>query len=121
MKAVCVIPARYNSTRLPGKPLVDICGKPMIQYVYEAASATALLTQVYIATDDLRIVSAAESFGGKAYLTSTDHSTGTDRIAEVANALNADIIVNVQGDEPLLKSSMIDAVIRPLILIQNCI
>ncbi len=116
MKAICVIPARYNSTRLPGKPLLDICGKPMIQYVYEAASATTLLAQVYIATDDPRIVSATESFGGKAYLTSTNHTTGTDRIAEVANVLNADVIVNVQGDEPFLKSSMIDAVIQPLLL-----
>lgn len=116
MKVICVIPARHGSTRLAGKPLVDICGKPMIQYVYDAALAAPSINEVYIATDDQRIIRAVENFSGNAYLTSPDHNTGTDRVAEVARALNSDIIVNVQGDEPLLKSSMIDAVIRPLMV-----
>ncbi len=115
MKIIGVIPARYGSTRLEGKPLKDICGKPMIQRVYEAAEQATLLDELYVATDDQRIVHAVESFGGKARLTSVQHKTGTDRAAEVAQALAVDIVVNVQGDEPLLKAAMIDEVIQPLI------
>jgi 3-deoxy-manno-octulosonate cytidylyltransferase (CMP-KDO synthetase) len=115
MKIIGVIPARYGSTRLEGKPLKDICGKPMIQRVYEAADQATLLDEVYVATDDQRIIAAVESFGGKARLTSAQHKTGTDRIAEAARALNVDIVVNVQGDEPLLKAAMIDEVIQPLL------
>jgi 3-deoxy-manno-octulosonate cytidylyltransferase (CMP-KDO synthetase) len=115
MKNTGIIPARYGSTRLEGKPLKDICGKPMIQLVYEAAQQAHLLDQVYVATDDERIVQAVEQFGGNVRLTSPDHKTGTDRIAEIAATLDAEIIVNLQGDEPLLNPAMIDEVIRPLL------
>jgi len=114
MKIVGIIPARYGSTRLEGKPLKDICGKPMIQHVYEAAQGAKLLDQIYVATDDQRIVDAVAHFGGNVRLTSPDHKTGTDRIAEVAANLAVDIVVNLQGDEPLLNPAMIDEVIQPL-------
>lgn len=110
-----VIPARYGSTRFEGKPLALILGKPMIQYVYEGVCQSRLIDQVYIATDDQRIMEVVRSFGGKAVLTSPDHPTGTDRVAEVARNLRADIIVNVQGDEPLIKGRIIDQAIRPLL------
>lgn len=113
MKVIGVIPARYGSTRLEGKPLKDICGKPMIQYVYEAAQNAALLDQVYVATDDPRIAEAVAKFGGQARLTSPHHNTGTDRVAEVAASIEADIVVNIQGDEPLLKAVMVDEVVQP--------
>lgn len=115
MKIVGIIPARYGSTRLEGKPLKDICGKPMIQRVYEAAQGAKLLDQIYVATDDQRIVDAVAHFGGNVRLTSPDHKTGTDRIAEVAANLAVDIVVNLQGDEPLLNPAMIDEVIQPLV------
>ena len=115
MKIVGIIPARYGSTRLEGKPLKDICGKPMIQHVYEAAQGAKLLDQVYVATDDQRIVDAVNHFGGNVRLTSPEHKTGTDRIAEVAANLAVDIVVNLQGDEPLLNPAMIDEVIQPLV------
>jgi 3-deoxy-manno-octulosonate cytidylyltransferase (CMP-KDO synthetase) len=115
MNIIGIIPARYGSTRLEGKPLKDICGKPMIQYVYETVSKSELLTQVVVATDDQRIVDAVEKFGGKAGLTSINHRTGTDRIAEIARNIPADIVVNIQGDEPLLDVRMIDEAIRPMI------
>jgi 3-deoxy-manno-octulosonate cytidylyltransferase (CMP-KDO synthetase) len=115
MKIVGIIPARYGSTRLEGKPLKDICGKPMIQRVYEAAQGAKLLDQIYVATDDERIVHAVKTFGGNVQLTAVDHKTGTDRIAEVAANLAVDIVVNLQGDEPLLNPAMIDEVIQPLV------
>ena len=115
MKIVGIIPARYGSTRLEGKPLKDICGKPMIQHVYEAAQGAQLLDQVYVATDDQRIVDAVNHFGGHVRLTSPDHKTGTDRIAEVAAGLDAAIVVNLQGDEPLVNPAMIDEVIQPFV------
>jgi len=115
MKIIGILPARYGSTRLPGKSLKDICGKPMIQYVYEVAQKTRLLTQVVVATDDQRIVDAVEMFGGQACLTSINHKTGTDRIAEVAHNVDADIVVNIQGDEPLLDPRQIDEVIQPML------
>jgi len=119
MKIIGIIPARYGSTRLEGKPLKDICGKPMIQRVYEAAQGATLLDQVYVATDDQRIVEAVENFGGNVRMTAADHKTGTDRIAEVAAEIDTgsdtDIIVNLQGDEPLLNPAMIDEVIQPLV------
>lgn len=115
MNIIGIIPARYGSTRLEGKPLKDICGKPMIQYVYETVLKSELLTQVIVATDDKRIVDAVEKFNGNARLTSSQHRTGTDRIAEVAKDIQADIVVNIQGDEPLLDVRMIDEAIRPLI------
>jgi 3-deoxy-manno-octulosonate cytidylyltransferase (CMP-KDO synthetase) len=115
MKIIGILPARYASTRLPGKSLKDICGKPMIQYVYEAAQKSRLLYQVLVATDDQRILDAVEKFGGQACMTSIHHKNGTDRIAEVAHTVEADIVVNIQGDEPLLDPRQIDEVIQPML------
>lgn len=114
MYVVAIIPARYASTRLNGKPLLHIDGKPMIQWVYERAKKAKLINDVIAATDDKRVFDAVRYFGGKAVMTSPEHRTGTDRIAEAAGGLNVDIIVNVQGDEPLIEPEMIDAAIRPL-------
>jgi 3-deoxy-manno-octulosonate cytidylyltransferase (CMP-KDO synthetase) len=115
LKAIGIIPARYASTRLEGKVLLDIAGKPMIQHVYERSSQSTLLAEVYVATDDPRILSAVERFGGKAHLTSPLHPSGTDRVAEVAAKLEADIVVNIQGDEPLISPQMIESAILPLL------
>ncbi|MGH9744377.1 MAG: cytidylyltransferase domain-containing protein, partial [Candidatus Acidiferrum sp.] len=101
-EVVIVIPARYGSTRLPGKPLVVLAGKPMIQHVYERAKMATHANRVIVATDDERIVKAVESFGGEARMTRPDHRTGTERVAEVAAHEKGDVFVNVQGDEPLL-------------------
>ena len=112
MNFCVVIPARYASTRLPGKPLLDIAGKPMIQRVYERACASSAM-RVVVATDDPRIVEAATGFGAEALMTSPDHVSGTDRIEEVARQLDLaadDIVVNVQGDEPLIPPAVIDQV-----------
>ena len=110
MNVMCVIPARYGSTRLPGKPLLEIAGKPMIQHVVERVRQSAAPQRVIVATDDDRIVAAVEAFGGEALLTATDHPTGTDRLAEVAAAFPAvDLVINVQGDEPLIPPQAIDA------------
>ncbi|RJQ41119.1 MAG: 3-deoxy-manno-octulosonate cytidylyltransferase [Anaerolineaceae bacterium] len=109
-----IIPARYGSSRLEGKPLKDICGKPMIQHVYERVLQSKLLNEVIVATDDERIVTAVKQFGGKAQMTSIDHKNGTDRIAEVARDIPADIVVNIQGDEPLIDPRMIDEAIQPM-------
>ncbi len=112
MKAICVIPARYSSTRLPGKPLKDICGKPMICRVWERASRAASVAEVIVATDDERIFQAVEKNSGRAMMTRADHKTGTDRLAEVAEHFpDADVIVNVQGDEPLIEPALIDALV----------
>ena len=109
MKVLCVIPARYASTRLPGKPLKDIAGKPMVVRVYERASQAGLVNETLVATDDERIKTAVEAAGGKAMLTRADHATGTDRLAEVVEAYpDVDLIVNVQGDEPLIDPGLID-------------
>ncbi|MBF0538665.1 MAG: 3-deoxy-manno-octulosonate cytidylyltransferase [Nitrospirae bacterium] len=107
-KAVAIIPARYGSSRFPGKPLALIHGRPMIQHVYEAASRAVSLNGVIVATDDVRIREVVEGFGGEAMMTARTHSSGTDRIAEVAQGLDADIVVNIQGDEPMLRAEMID-------------
>jgi len=114
-KVVVVIPARYGSTRLPGKPLVLLAGKPMIQRVYERAKLAKQANQVIVATDDERIVKAVEAFGGEARLTRTDHRTGTERVAEVAAHVEGDIFVNVQGDEPLLDPAAVDAAVSSLL------
>ncbi len=119
VKISAVIPARYGSSRFEGKPLAPILGKPMIQYVYEGVCQSKLIDEVLIATDDQRIMEVVRSFGGKALLTSPDHPTGTDRVAEVARNLRAEIIVNVQGDEPLIKGRVIDQAIRPLLKDKN--
>ncbi len=115
IKISAVIPARYGSTRFEGKPLADILGKPMIQHVYEGVRQSKLIEEVIVATDDQRIIEAVKSFGGKAVMTSPTHFTGTDRVAEVAKKLRSEIIVNVQGDEPLIKGEIIDKAIRPLL------
>ena len=115
MRVVGVIPSRYDSTRLPGKPLADICGKPMIQYVYERATGSKLLGNVIVATDDERIVEAVQGFGGEVALTSPDHPNGTSRVAEVARNMDTDIVINIQGDEPLIDSRMIDEVVQLLL------
>jgi 3-deoxy-manno-octulosonate cytidylyltransferase (CMP-KDO synthetase) len=110
---VAIIPARFASTRLPGKPLSDILGKPMIQHVYERV-ARAHVDRVLVATDDQRILHAVAAFGGQAVMTSPMHPSGTDRVAEVARSLPAKIIVNVQGDEPLLDPRHVDLALEPL-------
>jgi 3-deoxy-manno-octulosonate cytidylyltransferase (CMP-KDO synthetase) len=115
MGVTAVIPARYGSTRFEGKPLADILGKSMVQWVYEGVCQSKLIDEVIIATDDQRILEVVRFFGGKGVMTSPDHPTGTDRVAEVARRLKSEIIVNVQGDEPLIKGSIIDKAIRPLL------
>lgn len=113
-QVVAIIPARFESTRLPGKPLAEIAGKPMIQRVYERAQAVESIDRVLVATDDPRIAETVERFGGEAVLTSPAHPSGTDRIAEVAAGLQAPIIVNVQGDLPFLEAGMVDSAVRLL-------
>lgn len=115
MNIVGIIPSRYASTRLPAKPLVDICGKPMVQRVYEQVKQSTLLTDVVIATDDERIVTAVKTFGGNVQMTPVDIHSGSDRIALVARNYKADIVVNIQGDEPLIDPKLIDQTIRLLI------
>lgn len=114
-RVVAIVPARYASTRLPGKALALIAGKPMIEHVYRRASSAARVNAVVVATDDERIVDAVEAFGGVAVMTSSSHKTGTDRLAEVAASLSSDIIINVQGDEPLIDSRAIDACVQSLL------
>lgn len=114
MHVTAVIPARYASTRFPGKPLADILGKPMIQRVYERTALSQSVTRVIVATDDERIRRAVEGFGGEVRMTRPDHPTGTDRLAEVAAGIETDLVVNVQGDEPLIDPRMIDQAVAPL-------
>lgn len=114
-KCAIVIPARMGATRFPGKPLVDLLGKPMVQWVYEAALAAGVTDTVVIAAPDQEIIDAAESFGADAVLTSPECPTGTDRIAEVARKIEADVYVNVQGDEPLIRPESIAACVSPLL------
>lgn len=117
MKALGIIPARYASTRFPGKPLAMIQGKPMIRRVYEQAQKATSLSEVYVATDDERIVKAVLDFGGKVKMTSSEHQSGTDRCAEVLDLLEKEgnvfeIVVNIQGDEPIINPGQIDIVIE---------
>jgi 3-deoxy-manno-octulosonate cytidylyltransferase (CMP-KDO synthetase) len=114
-RVVVVIPARFGSTRLPGKPLVPLAGKPMIQRVYERARMAQRAGRVIVATDDERIVKAVETFGGEARMTRVDHRTGTERVAEVAAHVEGDVFVNVQGDEPLLDPVAVDAAVQALL------
>lgn len=114
MRTTVIIPARYASSRFPGKPLADLCGKPMVQWVYERSARCALVDEVIVATDDVRIAAAVRNFGGKVVMTRADHATGTDRLAEVAHDLATDLVVNVQGDEPLIEPAMIEAAVGPL-------
>lgn len=113
MKIIGIVPARYESSRFPGKPLADICGKPMIWWVYQQCKKVDDFDEVYVATDDKRIFDACESLNVKAIMTSTEHRTGTDRIGEVARKIPADLIINIQGDEPLLEPETIKAAITP--------
>ena len=114
-KVVAIIPARYASTRLPGKPILDIGGKPMVVRVAERARQVSSINRIIIATDDQRIFDAVAAAGEEVMMTSPDHQTGTDRLAEVAAKLDAEIIVNVQGDEPLIEPATIEAAIAPLL------
>jgi 3-deoxy-manno-octulosonate cytidylyltransferase (CMP-KDO synthetase) len=114
-RVVIVIPARYGSTRLPGKPLLNLAGKPMIQRVYERAKQAKTASQVIVATDDERIIKVVEEFGGMARMTRTDHRTGTERIAEVAIHTEGAVFVNVQGDEPLLDPAAVDTAVQALL------
>jgi 3-deoxy-manno-octulosonate cytidylyltransferase (CMP-KDO synthetase) len=114
-KVVVVIPARYGSTRLPGKPLVLLAGQPMIQRVYQRAKLAKKADRVIVATDDERIVKAVEGFGGEARMTRSEHRTGTERVAEVAAHEAGDVFVNVQGDEPLLDPNAIDVAVNSLL------
>jgi len=113
LTVTAIIPARYQSTRLPGKPLLDIAGLPMIVRVYNQVRLTPGLDAVLVATDDARVHNAILSHGGQSRMTSDTHRSGTDRLAEVARALDADLIVNVQGDEPLVEPAMIAEAIAP--------
>lgn len=108
MTSAVVIPARYNSTRFPGKPLANLLGKPLIQHVYERAKMAKKVNSIIVATDDERIEKAVRNFGGDVLMTSPDHLSGSDRVAEVATKLSEDIIINVQGDEPLIEPGLID-------------
>lgn len=111
-KAVIVIPARYGSSRLPGKPLLDIVGKPMIQHVYERALQVAGVAEVWVATDDQRVEKAVQAFGGKAIMTRNDHESGTDRLVEVMHKVEADIYINLQGDEPMIRPRDVDTLLQ---------
>jgi len=117
LKVAAIVPARLAATRLPDKPLADIGGKPMIQHVYERASRAHLVSRVFVATPDVAIYDAVRAFGGDAVMTSPDHRSGTDRVAEAAVTLpeEYDVIATVQGDEPLLDPSTVDAVVAPLV------
>ncbi len=113
-QAVAVIPARYASTRFPGKPLIDLAGKTMIERVVDRARAAQTISRVIVATDDERIANAVRGFGGEAMMTRANHRSGTERLAEVAAHVDAEIFVNVQGDEPLLDSQAIDFAVGAL-------
>lgn len=120
MSAIVIIPSRYSSTRFPGKPLCLLSGKPMIQHVYERVRSAKLVLDVFVATDSEEIANVVRTFGGKALMTSDMHESGTDRIAEAALKMQAsgyrlqdnDVIVNVQGDEPLIRPEMVDEVVE---------
>jgi 3-deoxy-manno-octulosonate cytidylyltransferase (CMP-KDO synthetase) len=114
-RVVGVIPSRFQSTRLPGKPLALINGSPMVEHVYRRALAASTVDAVLVATDDERVAEAVAGFGGLAVMTRSDHETGTDRLAEVARELSGEIVVNVQGDEPLMPAAAIDAAVRLLL------
>jgi 3-deoxy-manno-octulosonate cytidylyltransferase (CMP-KDO synthetase) len=115
MTVLAILPARYASTRFPGKPLVPIAGRPMIQHVWERTRSAKRVDAVVVATDDERIRRACEDFGASVEMTSPDHATGTDRLAEVAERHAHDVIVNVQGDEPLIEGFVVDAAVDALL------
>jgi 3-deoxy-manno-octulosonate cytidylyltransferase (CMP-KDO synthetase) len=115
MKVVAVIPARYESSRFPGKPLVNICGKLMIERVYLQAKKVAELDDIYVATDDERVYSACAERGMQCMMTSSRHKTGTDRVGEAAEKISADLYVNIQGDEPLIEPETIRKAVIPFV------
>ncbi len=115
VRILAVIPARYASSRLPGKPLVQIDGRPMVQWVYEAAGRVPSVERVVVATDDGRVATAVAGFGGEAVVTSPDHPSGTDRVAEAARRIGAEVVVNLQGDEPLIDPQVVEQAIEPLL------
>jgi 3-deoxy-manno-octulosonate cytidylyltransferase (CMP-KDO synthetase) len=121
IKTLGVIPARYGAQRFPGKPLAMIAGKPLVQHVYERAAAAKLLDKVIVATEDTRILEAVEAFGGDAMLTSADCATGTDRVAEVARAIDCELVLNIQGDEPLMRPEMIDQLAEGMMADGSCV
>lgn len=114
MSITAVIPARFASSRFPGKPLARILGKTMIQRVYERTAQASCIDRIVVATDDQRIADEVLNFGGEVQMTSADHATGTDRLAEVTARLDTELVVNVQGDEPLIDPRMIEAAVAPL-------
>jgi 3-deoxy-manno-octulosonate cytidylyltransferase (CMP-KDO synthetase) len=114
-KVIAVIPARYGSTRLPGKPLAEIAGRPLVRHVAEGAVATGLFDEVIVATDDRRIAAAVAGSGARAVMTRADHPSGTDRIAEVARKSDADVVVNIQGDLPFVLRALVEPAIAPLL------
>ncbi len=116
VRAVIIIPAKYQASRFPGKPLALIRGRPMIEHVYRQAQKAKGFERVIVATDDERIQSAVEAFGGTAQMTSSAHPSGTDRVAEVARRIEADIVVNVQVDEPLISPRAIEQAVQPLLV-----
>jgi 3-deoxy-manno-octulosonate cytidylyltransferase (CMP-KDO synthetase) len=115
MRCAIVIPARMGSTRFPGKPLVDLMGKPMVQWVVERAQAAGIADRILVATPDDEILRACKAFGAEAVRTRADHPSGTDRLAEIAETLDAEVFVNVQGDEPLIRPETIRAAAAPLL------
>lgn len=119
MRCAIVIPARMGASRFPGKPLCDLLGKPMVRWVWEAATEAGVADRVIVATPDQEIVDACAAFGAEAILTSHSHITGTDRIAEVAQKIHADVYVNVQGDEPLIPPASIKVCAEPLLADSN--
>jgi len=114
-RVAVVIPARYGATRLPGKPIAEIDGRPMIWYVWDKARRAETPSRVVVATDDARIAAAVRGFGGEVVMTSPDCASGTDRVAEAARGMDEEVIVNLQGDEPMMHPSVVDAVAAPLV------
>jgi 3-deoxy-manno-octulosonate cytidylyltransferase (CMP-KDO synthetase) len=121
LRTLGVIPARYGAQRFPGKPLAPIAGKSLVQRVYEQAAKSKRLDKVVVATEDTRILEAVEAFGGDAMLTSPDCATGTDRVAEVARAIDAELVLNIQGDEPLMRPDMIDQLVEGMQADAGCV
>src|SRR3990172_5053342 len=113
-RAIGIIPARYGSTRLPGKPLVSLCGKQLIYWVWSQAKKAKSLERVIVATDDIRVKKAVEKYGGEAIVTSSRFASGSDRVAWVAKKIKCDVVVNIQGDEPLISPAAIDALVKAL-------
>ncbi len=121
MDTIGIIPARYESTRLEGKVLVDLLGKPMVQHVWERAKEAKFLDDLVIACDDERVKQVAEDFGAKVVLTSKDHLSGTDRLTEIVHPLDVKVVVNIQGDEPLIQPSMVDKLAHELLEDPECV